>query len=61
MLDLLSIEEAAKEMKVSIYTIRSWQYQRKFPVHKLGRRVLIARRDLEEFFQKGRVEAQERG
>jgi excisionase family DNA binding protein len=57
MLNLLSLEEAAKEMKVSIFTVRSWQYQKRFPIVKLGRRVLVKREDLESFVNKNVVEA----
>lgn len=52
MADLLNLQEASKELKVSIFTIRSWAYQKKFPIVKLGRRVLLRREDLEAFVSK---------
>ena len=54
-MDLLSIDEAANELKVSIHTIRSWGYQGRFPLVKLGRRVLIDRETLENFVKKNIV------
>ena len=60
MLNLLSVEEAAKELKISIHTIRAWTYQKRFPTVKLGRRVLVRREDLESFVNKNVVEAKER-
>lgn len=57
MLSLVSLEEAAKELRVSLFTMRAWRAQRRFPVCKLGRRVLIKREDLEAFVQRGVIEA----
>ncbi len=34
-------QEVAKELKVSIHTVRAWGFQKCFPVVKLGRRVLV--------------------
>lgn len=52
-LDLLSLEEAAQEGRVSIFTIRAWRQQHRFPVVKLGRRVLIERESWEKFVRSG--------
>ena len=49
MLNLMSLEEVAKELKVSIHTVRAWGFQKRFPVVKLGRRVLVEREALERF------------
>ena len=57
MLNLLSLEESAKELKISIHTIRAWTYQKRIPIVKLGRRVLVKREDLEEFVNKNVVDA----
>ncbi|MGO8991200.1 MAG: helix-turn-helix domain-containing protein [bacterium] len=56
MLNLLSLDEARKELKISIHTMRAWTHQGKFPIVKLGRRVLIRREDLEIFVNKSVVE-----
>jgi excisionase family DNA binding protein len=61
MLNLLDLDEVARELKISIFTVRSWQYQKRFPVVKLGRRVLVKREDLESFVNKNVIEARERG
>lgn len=58
MLDLLNLEEAAKELRVSIHTMRGWSQKGRFPKVKLGRRVLIKREDLEEFVRRGEVKAE---
>ena len=60
MLNLLSLEEAARELRISIHTIRSWNFQKRFPTVKLGRRVLIKREDLERFVNENVIEARER-
>ena len=44
---LLDLREAAKELGLSIYTLRSWTSQRKIPFVKLGRRTMMRREDLE--------------
>jgi len=56
-MNLLDLEEIAKESKLSIHTIRAWRRQRRFPVVKLGRRVLVLREDWEKFVRSGFVEA----
>jgi excisionase family DNA binding protein len=49
--ELLNLQETAKTLRVSIHTIRSWTFQRKLPVVKLGRRCLYRRKDLENFIE----------
>ena len=58
MADLVSVKEAAGEMKVSVHTIRAWFAQRKIPFVKLGRRTLLRREDLEDFVNRNVVKAQ---
>lgn len=57
MAELLNLREGARELKVSIHTLRSWIYQRKIGCVRLGRRVLLRRQDLEAFISKNLVEA----
>lgn len=52
---LLTIEEAAKRLSVSIRNIRHQIYLRKLPIVKVGRLVRIDERDLEAFIEQGRV------
>jgi len=59
--DLLNLKEGAKELKISIHTIRSWIYQKRIPFVRLGRRVLLRREDLEDFVSKNLVEANQEG
>jgi excisionase family DNA binding protein len=64
MLNLLSLEEAAKELGgakesggISIHTLRAWIYQKRIPFVRLGRRIFLRREDLEAFVNKNLVEA----
>ena len=52
---LLTIEEAAERLSVSIRNIRHQIYLRKLPIVKVGRLVRIDERDLEDFIEQGRV------
>lgn len=60
MQELVNLEEGAKELRISIHTLRAWIYQKRLPFVRLGRRVLLRRADLENFVNKNVVEAQER-
>jgi len=60
MLNLLDSKEAAREMKISIHTLRAWTYQKRLPVVKLGRKSLFRREDIESFVSKSTVQARER-
>ena len=61
MSELLNLKEGARELKLSIHTLRAWTYQKRIPFVRLGRRVLLRREDLEEFVKKNVVEAKEEG
>jgi excisionase family DNA binding protein len=52
MTDLLDVAEGARELKLSIHTIRAWIFQKRLPVVRLGRRVLLKREDLEKLIEK---------
>lgn len=60
MTELLNLREGAKELKLSIHTLRAWIYQKRLPHVRLGRRVLLRKQDLEELVNKSVVEAQEK-
>lgn len=60
MSDLLTLQEGADQLRLSIHTIRSWVFQKRIPYVRLGRRVLLRREDLDEFVNKNVVEASER-
>ena len=54
--EFMTINEAAKEMEVSHWTIRRWINQRKFPVTKINSKVIRIRKDdLEKFRKKHTV------
>ena len=59
MSELLNLKEGARELKLSIHTLRAWTYQKRIPFVRLGRRVLLRREDLEALVDKNRVEARE--
>ncbi len=56
---LLSVDKAAKELDVTIHGLRRWIAERKIPVVRLGRRVLIRREDLDEFVRRNRIPARD--
>ena len=57
MSDLLNVEEAATELRVSPHTIRGWIFRRRLPFVKLGKRVLLHQKDLDEAIRKSYVAA----
>ena len=59
MAELLNMKEGAKELRISIHTLRSWCYQKRIPVVRLGRRVLLRREDLEELVNKHLIAAKD--
>lgn len=56
---LLSVEEGAKVLNVSVHCVRRWLRLRRLPHHRVGRRVMLDEGDLERFVEAGRVEARE--
>ena len=57
MSELLNLREAAKELRLSVHTLRSWVFQKRLTHVRLGRRVLLRREDLETLINKGVVKA----
>jgi len=57
--ELLDLREGAKELKLSIHTLRAWTYQKRIPFVRLGRRILLRRQDLESIVNKNLVQAKE--
>ncbi len=47
MLNLMSLEEVAEQLRLSIHTLRAWKIQKRFPIVKLGSRILVKREDVE--------------
>lgn len=50
---LLSKRQAAQVLSISVRTLDKLIQSRKFPVHKIGRRVLISRSAIEQFAIEG--------
>jgi excisionase family DNA binding protein len=44
---LLSVQEAARYLSLSVHTLRTWVSERRVPYIKLGRRVLFRQADLD--------------
>ncbi len=55
---LLTIEQAAERLSVSVRNIRHQIYRRKIPIVKVGRLVRIDEADLQDFIDRGRMEAE---
>jgi excisionase family DNA binding protein len=53
--ELLDLREGAKELRLSIYTLRAWIFQRRIPFVRLGRRVMLRRTDVEKLINDGLV------
>jgi len=51
--ELISIKEMLTHLPVAEVTIRSWIFQRRLPVTRLGRRVFVRRETLEKLMQGG--------
>jgi excisionase family DNA binding protein len=57
MLPRLSLLEAAPILGVSPHTLRAWTRERRVAFHRLGRRIVFDRADLEAFLRANRVPA----
>jgi excisionase family DNA binding protein len=51
--NLLNITEASRALKISPHTLRSWIFQKKVPIVRLGRRILFREKDLEKMIEDG--------
>jgi len=54
-LELLTIAEVAKLLKISVPSVRRLQQQRHIPFFKVGGRIRFARSDVVAYLQKRRV------
>jgi excisionase family DNA binding protein len=50
--DWLTVDEIAKDLKVTIETVRNWIKSKQLPAYKVGRDYRIRRSDYETFLQK---------
>lgn len=53
---LLGVEEVAGRCGVKVRTVRTWIFERRLPVVKLGRYVRVAESDLDRFIRAARIE-----
>ena len=54
---LLNTQESAKLLRLSPNTLRSWIFQKRVPIVRLGREVLFREKDLEKMIEDGIQEA----
>jgi excisionase family DNA binding protein len=54
----MSVAEAAAYWGVRPVTVRKWLRGRRIPFHRLGRRIVLDRRDVEDFFNRHPIEAE---
>ncbi|QAU42208.1 helix-turn-helix domain-containing protein [Bradyrhizobium guangdongense] len=54
-LELLTVVDVAKILRISIATVRRLQQQRRIPFLKVGGRVRFIRRDVDAYLQNRRV------
>ncbi len=50
---LMNVDDSARYLGLQPSTLRRWIYERRFPVVKLGRRVLIRQEVLDELIRHG--------
>ena len=54
---LLTVKEAADELRLSPHTLRSWVSQQRITYQKIGRRVFFKRSVLDSFVESSTVKA----
>jgi excisionase family DNA binding protein len=54
---LLTVQEAARLLAVSVSTLYGWVWQRRIPFVKVGRALRFDMADLEKFIQANRTQA----
>ncbi len=52
---LLTVEEAAEQLNVTVRNVREHIYRHRLPIVKVGRLVRIEQSELEAFIERGRV------
>ena len=55
--ELLTIQEAAKVLRLSVSTLRAWRLQRRIPFRKIGGKVLLHKDDIRRFIEQATIPA----
>lgn len=55
--DLLTLEQAAVKLHISLRTIRDWRYKRQIPWTRIGRRIYVSVGVVEELLARNAVSA----
>jgi excisionase family DNA binding protein len=58
--ELLTVQEAAKVLRLSVSTLRAWRLQRRIPFRKIGGKVLLHRDDIRRFIDQATIPAKAR-
>jgi excisionase family DNA binding protein len=58
-LTLMTVQEAAQFLSISVSTLYGWAWQRRIPFVKVGRSLRFDRFDLQKFVQSRRFEARQ--
>jgi excisionase family DNA binding protein len=54
---LMTVNDAARHLAVSVSTLYGWVYQRRIPFVKVGRALRFEVADLDAFIQRNRIQA----
>lgn len=57
--ELMTVQDAAKFLSISVSTLYGWAWQRRIPFVKVGRALRFVRADLEKFVVSHRFEARD--
>jgi excisionase family DNA binding protein len=57
LIELMTVQEAANFLSVSVSTLYGWAWQRRIPFVKVGRALRFVRADLEQFIESNHFEA----
>ena len=56
---MMNVEDTGRELGVSKYTVRSLIRQKRLPIHRIGRRIVISLKDISDFLERNREDAVE--
>lgn len=54
--DLLTIEQFAEKLKISVRTVREWRYRRRIPFTRIGRRLYVPAGAVESLLARNVIE-----
>jgi excisionase family DNA binding protein len=57
-LELLTLNEAAQALRLTVSTLRQWRLNKRFPFVKVGGRVMVRRKDIADFIEANLIQAE---